>query len=106
MPSYELDGSTMTAKTQKKLTELPLQLVFGATQGRVLARTEQVLPRARGIKQIADTEYDALAQEQEIEDAEVGQRGAPSGVGLESASGWDVAPSSPRKHSLKRPRRD
>ena len=29
-----------------------------------------------------------------------GQRGAPSGVGLESASGWEVAASSPRKASL------
>ena len=98
MPCYELDGRKMSAKLQRQLASLPMEIVFDSETGRVLARADKKLPRGKGVREIPDADF---ARQDEAAGAGVAKRAVVrGGVRLESSSAWRVGPDSPREARL------
>jgi hypothetical protein len=100
MPQYELDAARMPAATRKKLAAIPLEIVFDAAGGRVLARATKKLPRAEGVREVSGAEYEeALGSvRRDVPPAAARPRGL---VGrLESSREWKLGETSPRKARL------
>ena len=99
MPNYEIDATKIAAKTQKRLTEIALELVFDPVGGRLLGRAEEKLPRGEGIREVSDADYEAMLGSGRGS-ATSGARPLAGATRLEASTQWTLAPKSPRKASL------